>query len=72
MTANCKRCGQPFEPKKLFKSKLLQRMCDDCQYRNLMDNMDFPTPPEMLDPFTKIPTLTDDEYKRAIQNVKIT
>lgn len=65
--ANCKRCGRPFTPEKTRLKKMpMTRCCDECKVRNLMDGLGLPTPPNLLDPFTTRPTLTDQEYKREL------
>lgn len=46
--------------------------CEDCQFRNIMDGLGLPTPPEMLDPHTKDPALTDAEYRKKIASIKET
>ena len=62
----CKRCQKPFEPRWLKELRKQSECCIDCSYRNLMDGLDLPTPPEYLDRHTKHPTLTQEEYKKEV------
>lgn len=72
MKANCKRCGKLFEPKPTkLKSIPLTTCCGNCAVRNLFDALDLPTPPELLDKYTKIPTLTEGEFYRRLDEVKL-
>lgn len=66
-TDKCKRCGATFTPKPtgLAVTKMTT-CCETCQCRNIFDGLGLPTPPEMLDPYTKIPTLTDAEYRKEL------
>lgn len=64
--AVCKRCEKEFLPKTLF-GKAMSVCCPSCMVRNLSDFLDLPTPPELLDKHTKIPTLTREEFHRKIQ-----
>ncbi len=69
--ALCLRCGKPFIPKPTkLKTIKLTRHCETCQCRNLFDALDMPTPPELLDKYTKHPTLTEKEYYRKLKEVK--
>ncbi len=68
---NCKRCGKPGK----FKSAVYKRrnsdFCEACQCRNLMDGLNLPTPPEMLDKYTRNFTLTQEEFqKKMFKRVK--
>lgn len=67
--SGCARCGQPFVPKPTeLKTIPMTRMCEDCLVRNLFDALDMPTPPELLDRHSKIPTLSDREYRRKLND----
>lgn len=64
----CKRCGQLFKPKRLpLKTIPWSTCCDVCGLRNLFDGLGMPTPPELLDLHTLIPTLSQDEYRRKLE-----
>lgn len=68
--STCKRCGKPFTPEpSRLKAMGMTRCCKQCQFRNLMDGLDIPTPPAMLDRHTKVPTLTDREYRKAMKEL---
>lgn len=62
----CPRCGNPFEPIKLKALGKMSRFCDTCGLRNIIDGLDMPTPPELLDSHSKIPTLTEEEFQRKL------
>lgn len=62
----CIRCGATYRPMWLVELKQWNRCCATCSVRNLMDALGLPTPPNLLDAHTKKPTLTQDEYYRAI------
>ena len=64
--STCKRCGQPFQPEFLDALKRFSTCCMDCMYRNLTDACNLPMPPEMLDPHTKNPTLSEDEFRKKL------
>lgn len=65
----CARCGRPFNPMgTAFKGRKM-RCCTNCQARNLFDALDMPTPPELLDPYTKNPTLTDREFRKKLDDI---
>jgi len=67
LLAACIRCGKPFKPEPTgLQITKMSTCCDECKFRNLMDGLDLPTPPEMLDRHTKLPTLTDEEYRRKL------
>lgn len=69
--ANCKRCGQPFQPQPTkLKTIKYTRCCDTCKVRNLFDGLDMPTPPEFLDKYTKHPTLSEREFKIELNKVE--
>lgn len=66
----CKRCGKVFTPKRTpFKSRdhKWTRCCELCGLRNLFDGLGMPTPPELLDVHTLIPTLLQEEYRRKLE-----
>jgi hypothetical protein len=42
------------------------RHCVVCQARNLFDGLDLPTPPELLDKYTKHPTLSQRQYQEEL------
>lgn len=65
----CKRCGEEFEKEPNPLDGKPYTCCVQCRFRNLMDGLGMPTPPEMLDPFTRIPTLTKSEYDRLVENM---
>lgn len=62
----CPRCGKPFEPsaKAAFPES---PCCPICQVRNIYDSLDLPTPPHLLDQHTRLPTLTDEEYRKQLE-----
>lgn len=62
----CARCQKPFIPEWCDAPAMWGRCCETCTARNLFDGLDLPTPPELLDRFTILPTLTRDEYRRLI------
>lgn len=65
----CKRCGDNFDPEDglMGKSPLIEpRHCKTCQTRNLLDGLDLPTPPELLDKHSKHPTLSDRQFQNEI------
>lgn len=66
----CKRCGQSFEP--VFQKVLggYTTCCEPCSMRNVLDGLGLPTPPELLDPYTKKPTLSRAEYRAAYSRPK--
>ena len=67
MSAKCRRCGRSFTPKPTgLQKQPMSRMCDTCKVRNLLDLLDLPTPPELLDPHSKNPTLTEDEFCKEL------
>ena len=68
--AECKRCGKKFTSKWCASLKMWERCCTTCQVRNLHDGLNMPTPPELIDPHTKHPTLTQGEYDRAVERKK--
>jgi hypothetical protein len=64
----CKRCGKDFHPKPTrLLTKPMTECCETCQCRNLFDGLDMPTPPELLDRYTKLPALTDAEWRRKLR-----
>lgn len=61
----CARCGNDFEPVWMEKPfNMFTKACDTCKLRNFLDNLDLHTPPGLLDPHTKLPTLTEKEFKK--------
>lgn len=63
----CKRCGKLFTPERTRLRKMpFTRCCDTCKVRNLTDGLGLPTPPELLDRYTRVPTLTEEEYRRKL------
>lgn len=63
----CKRCGKPFTPRRTpLKTRRWTQCCDVCGVRNLHDALGLPTPPELLDAYTKHPTLTKREYAEKL------
>lgn len=65
----CRRCGQPFTPKPTkLKTIPMTRCCETCACRNLLDGLDLPTPPSLLDRQTKHPTFTDAEWLRKSES----
>jgi hypothetical protein len=65
----CRRCGKLFTPKPTkLKTIPMTRCCETCQYKNLFDGLDLPTPPDLLDRHTKHPTLTDAEWRRKLHS----
>ncbi len=70
VTAICKRCGKPFVPKPTrIKTVPMTRHCEHCFARNLIDGMDLPTPPDLLDRYTKNPALTEAEFKAKLKEL---
>ena len=67
MSTNCKRCGQPFESVLLDAINQMSTCCKLCSMRNLHDGLGLPTPPELLDPHSKDPALTEEEYQRKLK-----
>lgn len=58
MTAICKRCDKPFDP--LWMDGQTPRLCcGACAFRNMLDGLGLPTPPALIDKFTKHPLLLD-------------
>ncbi len=77
----CVRCGKEFDPSSKKTAALLfgdkgsvskPTCCAMCQLRNLYDGLEFPTPPALLDYWTKNPCLTDAEYKEKVGKIGIT
>lgn len=67
-TALCKRCGEPFNPKPTkLKTTPMTRCCETCSVRNIFDGLDLPTPPELLDRHSKLPTLSEAEFRRKLR-----
>lgn len=62
----CPRCHRDFVPHPAAEYKGDTKFCDACRYRNLMDGLGLPTPPAMVDPYTRRPTLTQAEYLRLM------
>jgi len=44
--------------------------CDSCSFKNLIDALDLPTPPNLLDPHSKNPTLSAEEFHRQLADLK--
>jgi hypothetical protein len=66
-TSTCPRCGNQFTPQPTgIKLMPMTRHCDDCRFRNLLDGLDLPTPPEYLDHHTKHPTLSEWEFREKL------
>lgn len=64
----CPRCGDLFLPQPTgFKALPFSKFCEPCCTRNLFDAFELPTPPEMLDYFTKNPALTEREYQKKLR-----
>ena len=62
--AECKRCGKIFQPKQTkLRTHKMTTCCEACEFRNILDGLDLPTPPSMVDRHTKNPTLTDAEWQ---------
>ena len=68
----CNRCGNRFDPaKNPLKLKIKEvTHCTTCMCRNLFDALNLPTPPELLDKHSKLPTLTDREFRKSLHNKK--
>lgn len=60
----CKRCGKSFihQPE-----QLTTRFCEMCECRNLMDGLGLPTPPSIVDPYSKHPTLSEREFQNELR-----
>lgn len=70
-SASCRRCGGSFIPQPIKSNpKTVTTFCEECQFRNFLDNLDLPTPPDFIDRHTKHPALTKDEFKTKIASVK--
>ncbi len=67
----CPRCGNAFIAVWLKSLKKWSNFCGACSCRNLYDALKAPTPPELLDSKTKVPTLTQEEYRRKIKEMPI-
>lgn len=68
MKKNCPRCGKPFVPERTkLKTLPWTRHCKVCRVRNMFDGMDLPTPPDLLDEYTKNPTLTGEEWRTKLR-----
>lgn len=63
----CKRCGKPFKPEWLDGLKKWSACCNVCGVRNLFDGLGMKTPPELLDPHTKDPALTEKEFQKSLR-----
>lgn len=57
-------------PKPLGLKNIMSRFCEDCFLKNLLDGMDFPTPPEFLDRHTLNPCLTEAEFQKQLRAIK--
>lgn len=69
---DCFRCGKPFDEQEVrfaMKLKSLReiRFCEMCMFRNLTDGLGLPTHPDMLDRYSKHPTLTEEEYRKKLK-----
>jgi hypothetical protein len=64
----CGRCGKPFTPEFVEIPNRLSSMCDTCKVRNIFDGLGMMTPPELLDEHTTLPALTQDEFKRSLED----
>lgn len=62
----CRRCKTFFNPVLLPAINKMATCCETCRLRNILDGLDLPTPPELLDCHTKHPTLTSQEFAREI------
>jgi hypothetical protein len=69
----CLRCHDLFIPKEITigELKIEAKFCEDCQYRNVIDALDLPTPPEMLDQFTIKPCLSKWEYEKRMNEERM-
>lgn len=73
MKANCKRCNVEFTPRPTrLKFRPMTDHCNTCMARNILDGLDLPTPPELLDRFTKHPALTNKEFQEMLDKDKET
>lgn len=70
MNTTCNRCGKEFPPKFCAPLKRFYNHCDQCRLRNLFDCLDLPTPPEMLDKFSRNPTLSERQYHKSLSSMK--
>lgn len=73
----CPRCHQPFKPRLhevlvqyLGVEASMAKFCEDCEIRQLLDSGNLPTPPELLDPHSRNPALSDDAYQRKLRDWK--
>lgn len=71
----CARCNKPFVPKPTMAEALREkfteaRVCEECLVRSWADCLDLPTPPDLLDRYTKHPTLTRREFQNEISKDK--
>jgi len=68
----CKRCGKLFDPNKGITgpNPLIEpRHCSICQTRNLLDGLDMPTPPDLLDKHSRHPTLSERHFQKALSEI---
>lgn len=63
----CKRCGDPFEPVLFDAINRMSTCCELCSFRNLTEACGLPTPPELLDPYSKVLTLTEWDYQKKLK-----
>lgn len=66
MHSKCSRCGQMFRLQNTGFGFLLTKCCENCLFKNLLDALNMPTPPDLLDRYTKHPTLTEAEWRRKL------
>ncbi len=65
----CLRCGNPFTPEPTrLKTIPMTRHCQRCHTRNVLDGLGLPTPPELLDRFSRNPALSKAEYYRKLDS----
>lgn len=69
---NCERCGQSLIAASglVTLGNLIVGCCEECQLRNVLDRLDLPTPPELLDHHTRIPALTEDAWVQKLRDEK--
>lgn len=46
-----------------------EKFCGQCQARNVLDGFGLPTPPELLDPHSRQPALTEGEFQKLLKNM---
>lgn len=66
-TADCARCGGPFVSRYWVLGRQYNRFCEACGLRNLHDGLGLPTPPQLIDPHSLRPTLSQREFQAELR-----